>query len=272
MLWRPGRRHRRRARPAPRRGDRIGDTAFFDVEDGGPVWVVTGSNGENMIRARRAPRRDVGHRPGRGGRDVAGSAMAGGVGQGTAVQDQGNPFGITACSTGSGCTSDSSEPSGDADLSPGHHGHERPLRPRIGHLGHRLTCGATPGRNPGPLSLFLTTRPWRSLRSEWMPGRAGGLSGPYPVHGGQSASPHAARAGEGSDATCESPSSAAVVPSCGRSSKASLEPAVAAGLWGRPSRPGCTSRIRHDQIKSHPWTHTARRRASTVLTKAAARA
>ena len=42
-----------------------------------------------------------GARPGRGGRDVAGSAMAGGVGQGTAVQDQGNPFGITACSTGS---------------------------------------------------------------------------------------------------------------------------------------------------------------------------
>ena len=50
MLGRPGRRHRRRARPAPRRGDRIGDTAFC-VEGGGLVHVVTGSNGENMIRA-----------------------------------------------------------------------------------------------------------------------------------------------------------------------------------------------------------------------------
>ena len=63
MLARPGRRHRRRARPAPRRGDRIGDTAFF-VEGGGLVHVVTGSNGENMIRARRAPRRDVGRSTG----------------------------------------------------------------------------------------------------------------------------------------------------------------------------------------------------------------
>src|SRR5512142_2784578 len=47
-----------------------------------------------------------GARPGRGGRYVAGSAAAGGVGQGTAVQDQGNPFVVTACSTGSGGTSD----------------------------------------------------------------------------------------------------------------------------------------------------------------------
>ena len=29
----------------------MGDTAFHDVEDGGQVWVVTGTNGENMIRA-----------------------------------------------------------------------------------------------------------------------------------------------------------------------------------------------------------------------------
>jgi hypothetical protein len=37
----------------------IGDTAFF-VEGGGLVHVVTGSNGENMIRARRVPRRGGG--------------------------------------------------------------------------------------------------------------------------------------------------------------------------------------------------------------------
>ena len=199
--------------------------------------------------------------------------LAGGVGQGTDVQDQGNPFGITACSTGSGGTSDSSEPAGDADLSPGHHGHGRALRPRIGHLGHRLTCGAAPGRGtrgrspfPDDAALEITSGPF-----EWVPGRAGRAFRPLPVRGSRSASSHAARADEGSDgAPRESTSSAAVVPSCGRCSKASLEPAVAAGLWGRPSRPGCTSRIRHDQIKSHPWTHTARRRASTVLTKAAA--
>jgi hypothetical protein len=35
-------------------GWNVGDTAFFDVEDGGPVWVVTGTNGENMIRAEGA--------------------------------------------------------------------------------------------------------------------------------------------------------------------------------------------------------------------------
>jgi hypothetical protein len=29
----------------------VGDTAFHDVENGGPVWVVTGTNGENQIRA-----------------------------------------------------------------------------------------------------------------------------------------------------------------------------------------------------------------------------
>ena len=37
-------------------GWNVGDTAFFDVEDGGQVWVVTGTTGENVIRARRAPR------------------------------------------------------------------------------------------------------------------------------------------------------------------------------------------------------------------------
>ena len=142
-----------------------------------------------------------GARPGRGGRDVAGSAMAGGVGQGTAVQDQGNPFGITACSTGSGGTSDSSEPSGDADLSPGHHGHGRALRPRIGHLGHRLTCGAAPGRGtrgrspfPDDAALEITSGPF-----EWVPGRAGRAFRPLPVRGSRSASSHAARADEGSD-------------------------------------------------------------------------
>ena len=193
-----------------------------------------------------------GTRPGRGGRDVAGVASAGTSG-----------------------TSDSSETAGDADLLPGHHGHGRALRPRIGHLGHRLTCGAAPGRGTWGCSPFtlravpgITSRPF-VLVPGW-PGRA---VRPLPVRGSRSASSHAARADEGSDgAPRESTSSAAVVPSYGRRSKASLEPAVAAGLWGRPSRPGCTSRIRHDQIKSHPWTHTARRRASTVLTKAAARA
>jgi hypothetical protein len=35
-------------------GWNVGDTAFFDVEDGGPVWVVAGTNGENMIRAEGA--------------------------------------------------------------------------------------------------------------------------------------------------------------------------------------------------------------------------
>ncbi len=34
----------------------VGDTAFFDVEDCGPVWVVTGSNGETIIRAEGATR------------------------------------------------------------------------------------------------------------------------------------------------------------------------------------------------------------------------
>jgi hypothetical protein len=29
----------------------VGDTAFHDVEDGGQVWVVIGTNGENQIRA-----------------------------------------------------------------------------------------------------------------------------------------------------------------------------------------------------------------------------
>lgn len=38
-------------------GWNVGDTAFFDVEDGGQVWVVTGTNGENRIRAEGATRR-----------------------------------------------------------------------------------------------------------------------------------------------------------------------------------------------------------------------
>jgi hypothetical protein len=29
----------------------VGDTTSHDAEDGGQVWVVTGTNGENMIRA-----------------------------------------------------------------------------------------------------------------------------------------------------------------------------------------------------------------------------
>jgi hypothetical protein len=37
----------------------VGDTAFFDVEDGCPVWVVTGTNGENMIRAEGATCREA---------------------------------------------------------------------------------------------------------------------------------------------------------------------------------------------------------------------
>jgi hypothetical protein len=32
-------------------GWNVGDTAFFDVEDDGQVWVVTGTNGENQIQA-----------------------------------------------------------------------------------------------------------------------------------------------------------------------------------------------------------------------------
>jgi hypothetical protein len=32
----------------------VGDTAFHDVEDGGQVWVVIGTNGENRIRAEGA--------------------------------------------------------------------------------------------------------------------------------------------------------------------------------------------------------------------------
>ena len=121
-----------------------------------------------MIRANVLRGVMSGARPGRGGRDVAGVASAGGVGQGTDVQDQGNPFRITACSTGSGSTSDSSEPFGDADLSPGHHGHGRALRPRTGHLGHRLTCGAAPGRGtrgrspfPDDAALEITSGPFR---------------------------------------------------------------------------------------------------------------
>ena len=42
----------------------VGDTAFHDVDQGGLVHVVTGSNGETMIRARRAPRRNVGRSTG----------------------------------------------------------------------------------------------------------------------------------------------------------------------------------------------------------------
>src|SRR5512135_3556154 len=172
-----------------------------------------------------------GARPGRGGRDVAGVALAGGVGQGTDVQDQGNPFGITAYSTGSGGTSDSSEPSGDADLSPGHHDHGRPLRPRIGPLGHRRTCGAAPGRGTwGRPPLYLGAAPGITSRPlVLVPGRPGRAVRPLPVRGSRSASSHAARADEGSDgAPCESTSSAAVVLSCGRCSQASPGPVVAA--------------------------------------------
>jgi hypothetical protein len=32
----------------------VGDTAFFDIENSDQVWVVTGSNGENMIWAESA--------------------------------------------------------------------------------------------------------------------------------------------------------------------------------------------------------------------------
>jgi hypothetical protein len=53
-------------------GWNVGDTAFFDVEDGGPVWVVAGTNGENMIRAEGATSAESWRRarPGRGGRDA----------------------------------------------------------------------------------------------------------------------------------------------------------------------------------------------------------
>jgi hypothetical protein len=37
----------------------IGDTAFYDVERDGQVWVVTGTNGENMIRAEGATCREA---------------------------------------------------------------------------------------------------------------------------------------------------------------------------------------------------------------------
>jgi hypothetical protein len=62
-----------------------------------------------------------------------------------------------------------------------------------------------------------------------VPGRARRSVRPLPVRGSRSASAYAARAGECSDGvTRESTSSAAVVPSCGRSSKASQGPAEAA--------------------------------------------
>ena len=35
-------------------GWNVSVTAFFDVEDGGQVWVVTGTNGENRLRAKGA--------------------------------------------------------------------------------------------------------------------------------------------------------------------------------------------------------------------------
>jgi hypothetical protein len=43
-------------------GWNIGDTTFFDVEDGGQVWMVTGTNGENRIRAEGATCRMAGAR------------------------------------------------------------------------------------------------------------------------------------------------------------------------------------------------------------------
>jgi hypothetical protein len=39
----------------------IGDTAFHDIENGRVVWVVSGTNGENMIRAEVATWRGGGH-------------------------------------------------------------------------------------------------------------------------------------------------------------------------------------------------------------------
>jgi hypothetical protein len=35
-------------------GGSIGDTAFHDIEHGRVVWVISGTNGENMIRAEDA--------------------------------------------------------------------------------------------------------------------------------------------------------------------------------------------------------------------------
>jgi hypothetical protein len=45
-----------------RAGWTIGDAAFF-VEGGGPAWVVSGHNGENLIRAEGATRDEAWGRP-----------------------------------------------------------------------------------------------------------------------------------------------------------------------------------------------------------------
>ncbi|MBV8606273.1 MAG: hypothetical protein JO034_02280 [Singulisphaera sp.] len=44
-------------------GWNVGGTTFFDIEDGGPVWVVTGTNGENTIRAEGATCAEVWRHP-----------------------------------------------------------------------------------------------------------------------------------------------------------------------------------------------------------------
>ena len=100
--------------------------------------------------------------PSRGGRDVAGSASAGErVGRGPVPQFFRFERTIQRCRSFFWST-----------------------RPRIGHLGHRLTCGAAPGSDPWGRSLFPDAAPEiTSGPFEWVPGRAGGLSGPYPCAG-----------------------------------------------------------------------------------------
>ena len=44
-------------------GWNVGGTTFFDVEDGGPVWVVTGTTGENRIPAEGAASEVAGRAP-----------------------------------------------------------------------------------------------------------------------------------------------------------------------------------------------------------------
>ena len=124
-------------------GDRIGDTAFC-VEGGGLAHVVTGSNGANMIRARRAPRRDVGRSTG----PQRSGCCRGGLGRRCRAGDRrarpGQPLRDHRVLDRIRRHFRFQRTLRDADRSPGHHGHGRPLWPRIGHLGHEVVRTSSP--------------------------------------------------------------------------------------------------------------------------------
>ena len=185
MLARPERRHRRRARPAPRRGDRIVDTVFF-VEGGGLVHVVTGSNGENMIRARCAPRCVAGRSTG----SWRAGCCRGGLGRRCRAGDRcarpGQPlrdhrvldrirqhFRFQRTLRGCRSFSRSSRPRTGPSAT------DRPSRPQAD-----LRSGSR-AWNLEPLSCLPVTRPRGSLRGRlcWCRASQGGLSGPYPCAG-----------------------------------------------------------------------------------------